>query len=249
MSAVGFRDGLLMTFDEVTSTMDVAKSADAVGTPLTVVARSQTQGRGRYERTWVSAPNGGLYLTVRIPWKNRPMAQAANVSQGAALALGLLSEELGCPHVVLKWPNDLLLSGAKAAGILAEMSPTPDGNALLVGVGINVCQPQNELAHVGQPAISLSNACGQNLSINSILSRFLQLWSAQDLLLETHGFAGIAEEYRRFTDLAGRHFRLAQGNRDELIEIVRIRDDGGMDAKSLSDGREFQVFGGELIKP
>lgn len=228
--------------------MDVARSAPSCGgTPLTVVAREQTAGRGRHDRVWTSPPAGGIYLTVRIPWK-RPVPQAPAVSMGASLALARLARSLGCADVVLKWPNDLLLNGAKAAGLLAEMADTPNGSALMVGVGLNVSIPGRFLERVGQPATSLRDACPESPDLDGALRRFLGLWTEIDLELERGGFGAIADEYRTFSDLEGREFVLASGGRSELVRFVRVNDDGSLTLRRPGGGT-FTTFGGELLKP
>ncbi len=242
----GFGAGPLHRYRVVGSTMDVARQAPACGAPLTVVARSQTAGRGRYDRSWSSPPTGGLYLTVRIPW-TRPVVQAPVVSMGTALAAAFLARELGCPDIVLKWPNDLLLSGAKAAGLLAEMATTGDGPSLMVGIGLNVSTAPEVLSAVGQPATSLSLACGQDLLEDDVLARFLSLWTEIDQRIESGGFAAVADDYRAFSDLEGRAFRLATAGTDELVRFARVNDDGSLSVRR-ADGSLFATFGGELLK-
>lgn len=243
----GFREGPLWIFPEVGSTMDVARDAAAVGAPLTVLARTQSAGRGRYDRVWVSPPLGGLYLTVRIPW-SRPIAQAPLVSMGAALALARVARHAGCRDVNLKWPNDLLVDGAKCAGLLAEMSSTSEGPSLMVGIGLNVSTDQAVLCRIDQPATSLSRATGRALDADAVLGDLLSCWSEIDRALERDGFVALAEEYREFSDLAGREFRLATAGAEELVRFVRVNDDGSLSVRR-ADGSLFVTYGGELLSP
>jgi BirA family transcriptional regulator, biotin operon repressor / biotin---[acetyl-CoA-carboxylase] ligase len=242
----GFRGGELLRFGTVASTMDTARSQPPSTNSVTVLASNQTAGRGRYDRTWASPPSGGLYLTVRIPW-TRPIQQAPLVSIAAAIALAKVSHEQGCRDIVLKWPNDLLIGGRKAAGILAEMASSPDGSFLLVGVGINVSIHADVLSRVGQPATSLSDACGSALDPEQILSAFLAHWSLLDTTLELEGFTPLAKEFRRFTDLPGRRFRLSSGESMVDVEVRDIRDDGSLEVQYLSTGEIGPVYGGELL--
>lgn len=243
----GFREGPLWIFPHVGSTMDVARDAEPVGAPLTVLARTQSAGRGRYDRVWVSPPVGGLYLTVRIPW-NRPIAQAPLVSMGAALALARVARQEGCGEVLLKWPNDLLVDGAKCAGLLAEMATTPEGTSLMVGIGLNVATDQAILSRIDQPATSLSRSSGRTLDIDAILKELLSGWTDIDRSLERHGFGALAEEYREHSDLAGREFRLATAGTEELVRFVRVNDDGSLTVRR-PDGGLFVTYGGELLAP
>ena len=244
----GFRGGRIVRLDEVESTMDEARRLPPDPLPLVVVARSQRRGRGRFDRTWISPPEGGLYLTVRIPWE-RPLAQAPLVSLGTAMGLARLAQALGCPDIALKWPNDLLLGGRKAAGILAEMHHPEQGpSQLLVGVGINVSIPARELDRAGQPATSLSRACGQDLDLDDVLLRFLEHWEEVDRILELRGFPDLVEEYRSRSDLAGRIFQLAGGGgATEIVRVEGIRDDGSLEVQVLPDGPRRIAHGGELV--
>lgn len=227
--------------------MDVARDLPEFTEIVTVVARSQTRGRGRFDRPWVSPAQGGIYLTVRIPWQARPLPQAPLVSLGCALALARLARELGVEDTTLKWPNDLLLQGKKAAGILAEMTHPQGIPVLLVGVGIDVSIPESALASVGQPTTTLSRASGLELDTESILLRFLEIWSGIDGTLEDLGFGSLVEEFRTLSDLGGRTFRLAGSGPVQRVRVMDIRSDGSLEVQSLPDGQVRLVYGGELL--
>jgi BirA family transcriptional regulator, biotin operon repressor / biotin---[acetyl-CoA-carboxylase] ligase len=245
--AEGFRGGPILRYESVGSTMDIARALAPQDLPVTVVARSQTAGRGRFDRTWVSPPQGGLYLTASIPW-TRPLAQAPLVSMGTALSLARLCAQLGCPDIALKWPNDLLLSGRKAAGILAEMhQPAPGISRLLVGIGLNVALSEDVLSRVGQPATSLCAASGRELNPDHVLADFLEIWSEVDTTLEDQGFRALLDEYRAYSDLAGRRFRLeGAGPETREVRVVSVREDGALEVED-SSGIRLTVHGGELL--
>ena len=105
--------------------------------PLWIVAAAQTAGRGRRGAAWVSAP-GNLYATLLLT-EPSPQAAAPQLSFVAALALhdavAASAPQLG-PALALKWPNDLLLGGAKLAGILIEGESDP-AFAVAIGIGVN----------------------------------------------------------------------------------------------------------------
>lgn len=141
----------LVALSEVDSTNEDLRRR-AVGDPaegLAVMAVEQTAGRGRRGRTWVSPP-GNLYLSVRLD-QGPTLAETAQLSFVAAVALGDALAE-SAPHVPVrfKWPNDLLVNGAKVSGILLET----DGPAVIVGIGVNVAwaPPAGEVVY---PATSL----------------------------------------------------------------------------------------------
>ena len=125
----------------VGSTNDVAWEALADGLPdgTTVVADEQTQGRGRAERAWHTAPERGLALSVALhPGCERDRIAIAPLVAGLALARAL--DRLGL-RTRLKWPNDLLHDGRKLAGVLCESRKLATGeDAVVIGAGVNVAQ-------------------------------------------------------------------------------------------------------------
>jgi BirA family biotin operon repressor/biotin-[acetyl-CoA-carboxylase] ligase len=130
--------------------------------PLWITATAQTQGRGRYGRSWISPP-GNLYasLLLRDP---SPFEQGPQLAFVAALALRdavALEANTLAPQLTFKWPNDLLLAERKCAGILIEGEATPDDEAkkrfiVVIGVGINCSShPPTADGCTGFPATDL----------------------------------------------------------------------------------------------
>ena len=118
-------------FDELESTSQWL--ADHLpDAPTLVIADRQTRGRGRQGREWASPP-GGLYLSAGLPaTSTQSIRPALSLLVGLQLAEVLRAE--GFAGIQLKWPNDLVVHGAKLAGLLVERLP----HALIIGVGINV---------------------------------------------------------------------------------------------------------------
>lgn len=123
---------------------------------LWIVAESQSEGRGRLGRPWVSPP-GNLYASLLLIDPSA-LRVAPQLSFVMAVALVEAVKACGVPasQLAIKWPNDLLLNGAKLAGILIEGSALPDGRfACVAGIGVN-CTHAPDLA--AYRAISLSQA-------------------------------------------------------------------------------------------
>lgn len=106
--------------------------------PLWIRADRQTAGRGRRGRSWIGL-SGNLFCTGLYGLDVRP-AEAAQLSFAAALAVAELCETVADPvQVRVKWPNDVLIAGRKAAGVLLESGAAPGGGLwLAVGVGVNL---------------------------------------------------------------------------------------------------------------
>ena len=101
-----------------------------------LVAEQQTAGRGRHGRRWRSARGASLTFSLAVTLA-RPLRELPALSPlvGAALARSL--RRLGVRRVRVKWPNDLLVGGAKLAGILIETRPIAGATRAVIGVGIN----------------------------------------------------------------------------------------------------------------
>lgn len=128
----------LQVFEALGSTQALVTRLAEAGEPegLAVMARRQTAGRGTQGRSW-EGPSGNLALSVLL----RPKAPARLLPQYALLAAVAL-HDAAAPHapVRLKWPNDLLLGGAKCAGILSQGHVAADGGIghLVLGFGVNL---------------------------------------------------------------------------------------------------------------
>ncbi|MBO0802540.1 MAG: biotin--[acetyl-CoA-carboxylase] ligase [Nocardiopsaceae bacterium] len=138
------RGGLWNSVTVVPSTGSTNADLAAAGGPegQVLVAEEQTAGRGRMGRSWVSQPGASLTFSAllrpdRVPAERRGWLP---LLAGVAVA-GAIREVSGLP-AMLKWPNDVLIAGRKAAGILAEQAA--DG-AVVIGIGINVATTADAL--------------------------------------------------------------------------------------------------------
>jgi BirA family transcriptional regulator, biotin operon repressor / biotin---[acetyl-CoA-carboxylase] ligase len=148
----------LSRHDEIDSTNEEAKRLAAAGSPgpVWIVADRQTAGRGRRGRAWTS-PTGNLMCTLLLRPGCGP-AEAGELSFVAGLALhdaasALLPDDV-VQNVKLKWPNDLLIDGKKASGILLESESVGGINVswLAIGIGLNLAHYPDDTPY---PATSL----------------------------------------------------------------------------------------------
>ena len=124
----------------------VKEHFEEFGPVAAVYTENQTAGRGRLGRSWVNAEGKALYYTVAI---KEPLAQPATLPLLASLAVRRQLQLRYGVDCQIKWPNDLLLNGKKIVGILCEVAP--DGHSLVVGIGINLAQPQEYFDMAGLP--------------------------------------------------------------------------------------------------
>jgi BirA family biotin operon repressor/biotin-[acetyl-CoA-carboxylase] ligase len=186
----------VLRFDSLDSTNEEALRRLAAGerAPLWIVADAQTKGRGRSGRRWQS-PAGNLYATLVIE-TGVTAAVATQLSFVAGLAVHeasaahLPSDQL--PRLRLKWPNDVMVGGAKLAGILLESLASPKGKglAVIIGMGINVAfaPPDTERA-VASLDLEPSALPQVFASLSAALPEWLTRWD------EGRGFPAIREAW------------------------------------------------------
>lgn len=226
-------------FDRIDSTNLEARrlAQDGERGPLWLLADEQTLGRGRLGRSWVSEP-GNLYATFLFSIAAGPQA-AAQVSFVAALAVHdmvmRLRPELG-PRI--KWPNDVLIGGAKFCGVLPEVvgeSPT----RIAIGCGVN-------LAHAPQGTPYPVTALGGDLApatalkeLDASLTRRLAQWD------EGRGFAAIRDDWAARALGLGGAVTAASGTRQVSGTFTGLAPDGAL-LLAGADGTLTSIHAGEV---
>jgi BirA family biotin operon repressor/biotin-[acetyl-CoA-carboxylase] ligase len=192
----------ILLLDHTDSTnAEARRRADAGETgPLWIVARRQTEGRGRRGRSWESH-DGNLFATLMQLTRKSP-AEAAQVTFVAALAIAdLLDAWAPASLVTIKWPNDVMLAGQKASGVLVESGVHESGGLwLAVGIGINLVsapegteRPATALAH------HLRGDAASPPSIEVAAAKLAEAFNVWMTRWETLGFQPILDAWRART--------------------------------------------------
>jgi BirA family transcriptional regulator, biotin operon repressor / biotin---[acetyl-CoA-carboxylase] ligase len=169
---------------------------------LLIAAEEQTAGRGRRGRRWHSAPGAGITFSFgrRI---RRPVRELAALSLVAGVAVARALHALGARGARLKWPNDLVVDGAKLGGILVE---TRDTNHAVIGIGLNCRRTSAFEAKVGRRLAFLDDAL--SIRRNQVIQRVgLALVEAVDHF-ERHGLEGLRAEWEAMHAHAGQRLRV-----------------------------------------
>lgn len=181
----------LLELETVDSTNEEARRRADTGTagPLWITAERQTKGRGRQGRIWNEA-SGNLYATLLIR-PDMPAAKASLLSFAASLAVADLFEAYG-GTASLKWPNDTLLNGGKAAGVLLEGSgQNAKLDWLAIGIGINLRHHPEADPGAIHPPTSLYAVTGIQVDRNDALTLLAASLASYAATLRRDGFAPI----------------------------------------------------------
>jgi BirA family transcriptional regulator, biotin operon repressor / biotin---[acetyl-CoA-carboxylase] ligase len=203
------------TFEEIDSTiLEARRRADSGETgPVWLIARRQTAGRGRRGRVWISF-DGNLLATYLFATP-RPPQEIALLGFATGLAIAETLEAFGArAQATLKWPNDVMIGDAKAAGILIDSGALPGGAgawaALAFGVNL-AAAPQA----IDQPTISLRAALAPDAPMPEPLEFFaamrqrLESWSVR---LTSQGFAPLREAWLARAHGLGQSARVMHGS-------------------------------------
>jgi BirA family biotin operon repressor/biotin-[acetyl-CoA-carboxylase] ligase len=177
------------------------------------VAESQTKGRGRRGRSWISPAGHNIYLSMI--WRfGGDLAELSGLSLAVGLAIVRVLDNYGLSDLSLKWPNDVYCRGQKLAGILVEIADTNANECLVViGVGLNRWIDAAASDLIDQQWTDLFSLMGKSLpSRNQLIAKIIdQLIKVIDQF-EGAGFAGLCDEWGQWDYLLGRQLVLVAGN-------------------------------------
>ncbi|WP_374147390.1 biotin--[acetyl-CoA-carboxylase] ligase [Sphingomonas sp. 28-63-12] len=201
-------------------------------------AERQTAGRGRQSRVWQS-PAGNLYASTLV--RLRPADPTpATLALVAAVALEeAVSAYFGAGQVQLKWPNDLLLSGAKLSGILLERS----GDAIVIGFGVNLAHHPTDVDRVTTSLAAHGVATNPDdfiVTLAECFARWLARWRGE-------GLAPIRDRWTACAHPAGTALtaRLPDGSAIDGI-FDRLNGDGALILR-LADGTQRVIHAGDVF--
>lgn len=236
--------GAIRYFDSIGSTNDEALAWAAQGAPdlSIVIADEQTAGRGRLDRKWFTPKGSALACSVILrPVNNTHLSRTVGL---AALSIADSCAKLGLSPQV-KWPNDILLNGKKAAGILIETIWTGDEvTALVIGMGINILKgslpPAEELKF---PATCLETELGHPVEREGFLQEVLSRLAARRAEMNSDHFMAAWENYLAYKNQT---VQITNGAKETMIgELLGLGADGSLQLKDEA-GNQFTVHFGDI---
>ena len=209
----------IIYFRETDSTNTRAKYLAGEGAPegTVVVAEMQAQGRGRKGRSWFSPAGEGIYTSV-ILRPPMPPNEAPKLTLMASVAVAEALLSLTSLKIKIKWPNDILITGRKVAGILTEISTDMDRiDYVVIGVGVNVNTPRKGLRpDIRQTATSVFMETGKAFPRIALLRAFLEWLEIYYEAFKTKGFDPILNRWRHLADIIGKQISV------DLTDTVRV---------------------------
>jgi BirA family transcriptional regulator, biotin operon repressor / biotin---[acetyl-CoA-carboxylase] ligase len=239
----------LVVHERIDSTNAEAKrlAADGAAGGTLVWAAEQLAGRGRRGRGWASPP-GNLYVSLLLR-PGCPPAAACQLNFVAAVALAeAVSVQLPTESpVTLKWPNDVLIRGAKVSGILLEASAALDRSIdwLIIGVGVNVA---SHPADTPYPATSLQREGAADATAAAVLQAFAERFQAWYEIWRGQGFAPVRARWLASARGLGEPIEVRL-ERETLQGRFGDLDESGALMLDMRDGARRQITTGDLFFP
>lgn len=239
----------IVCLDETVSTntaaFQLAEQGAVEGT--VVLADTQSGGKGRLGRRWVSPARVNLYCSVVLRPRLLPY-EAPQLTFLSSVAVARAIEFATGLHPGIKWPNDVLLGGKKVAGLLNEMSAETDRiNFVILGIGLNLNMTQEQFPDdLRHPATSLLLEAGRPVSRLQAVSLLLTELDRLYTDFSAHGFGPVREEWRRRCNALGRELAVSDGGKDVVHGMFDGIDVDGALLLRRPDGTVERIISGDV---
>lgn len=237
----------IIKLEKVDSTNNYAKlNLENLSDRTVIHALSQTSGRGRLNRSWVDLGEGNLFMSIVLKPSKTFNEIYPNITQYLSVALCKVLESYGLTPEI-KWPNDVLISGKKIAGILSET--VMSGSVLkgiVIGIGVNLNSDINSVSAIPDKlATSLNLELGKNVDLNKFMTELNdEFFKNYDNFLE-NGFELIKHDYISKNCFLNKELNVQIFNNIETGLAKSINDKGEL--VLLKDDKELVLTIGDIL--
>ncbi|OGN91696.1 MAG: biotin--[acetyl-CoA-carboxylase] ligase [Chloroflexi bacterium RBG_13_48_17] len=232
----------LYYYQRLATTMKTAKELAKKGTVegTVIIADTQTAGKGRLGRTWVS-PEGSLAISIIL---NPSLNNLPQLVMIASLAVVRTIKKVAGIQAQIKWPNDVLIKGKKVCGILIENEVKGyKVNFAIIGIGINVNLDPLVFPKIADIATSLSHELGAEVSKAALLSTLLP--ELEQLYLDVQAGAPIYREWQKNMGMLGSRIQVKTGEAIEQGTAETVTENGSLVLRR-SDGSIAEIVAGDV---
>lgn len=237
----------IFRYNTLSSTNEKVKeiAKETPGERIVVTAETQTQGRGRLAREWLS-PQGGLWFSVLLRPQIKPK-EATRLTFIMSLAVAETIRILYSLATEVKWPNDIHIKGKKVCGILTETT-TQDGilKYVVVGVGLNVnvdldAFPENLQINV----TTLKRELDCEVDIKTLMQKILQLFEEKYLQLLNGHWSSLLKEWKAYASFLGKLITVTSFDETFKGKALDVNQDGVLLVK-INEEDIKQVIVGDI---
>lgn len=217
--------------------------AERMPRPVLLAADEQTAGRGRRGRRWHSPPGCGALFSLGLPLA-RPVRALSGLSIVAGVAAVRALRALGAADAALKWPNDLLLHGAKLGGILVQTRAQDAGSTAVIGIGVNWCKAPGLATRLRRGVAALEDCLQPLPARNAVIGALAREVLAALRAFDAAGLEAFRGDWDAMHAYAGKALRVRLADGRVLAGVAEgLAADGALQVRtraglrSVRDGR------------
>ncbi len=229
-------------YHELPTTMETARELARKGAAegTVVIAGTQTAGKGRIGRTWIS-PEGSLAMSVILKPSLKNLPQLVMI---ASIAVVRAINQFTGLESHIKWPNDVLIKGKKVCGILIENEVKGGSlNFAVIGIGINVNFKPLDFPEIADIATSLSHEAGTEISKVELTS--ILLFELERLYLDAQAGVPLHREWQQNMETPGKRIKVNTGKTVEQGKAETITENGNLLLRH-DDGSLTEIVAGDV---
>ncbi len=238
----------IITLEEVHSTNSYAMEHIAFFDDGTIIyTPRQTSGRGRYNRHWVFDDTENLYMSIVLKPEDVNNYPFANLTQYLSVVVcKVLENDFGLLPAI-KWPNDILVDGAKISGILAESYMEKNLiQGVVLGLGLNVNLKKETISQIDQKAVSLFAIKDKNFDVEKVLHSICDCFFNEYETFTKKGFAFIKDDYIKRCSFLGQNIIIREAGEKKQYFAKAIDNEGFL---TVTDefNNESKIITGDVL--
>ncbi|NKB32994.1 MAG: biotin--[acetyl-CoA-carboxylase] ligase [Pseudomonadales bacterium] len=209
-----------------------------------IIANSQSAGRGRRGRIWVSPSGSGLYLSLVYPFSIN-----ADALQGLSLITAISThtaiQDFGARNLQLKWPNDILVGNKKLSGILLESRSENNQTWVVFGIGINFKLTEDQKQSIDRPVTDIEELLPDGPSMEQLAASTTNLLLENIVKFQDSGFSTFQTAWNKHDRYLERDIVIQNGNSQKIGRCQGVDENGAL-LLQTAEGI-LKISGGEIF--
>lgn len=228
--------------EQINSTNNYCKeNIDSLDDKTIVYTSNQTQGRGRFNRTWVDLGSENIFMSYVLKPSKELKPVYSNLTQYTGLKLAETFIEYNIEPKI-KWPNDILINGKKISGILAEtVFRNNELKGIIIGVGLNLNADAKDFEQIDKPITALNIETNSSIDKIEFLNKFTNIFFQDYENFLKKGFLYIKKDYEKYINFLGKEITINNLNEKITGIAEKITNDGAI----VINNKEF--FTGDIL--
>lgn len=235
---------IVSIFDEINSTNDFLLKQANQSNPQICITKTQTAGRGQYQRVWQDNPSGCFLLSIKYQFPNNIQISGLSLLVGLSV-IDALKQIIPLVNVSLKWPNDIYHQQQKLAGILIENQHKNQQNNAVIGIGINQSLPDNFACTTAWTDLRrILNRHLTKIEEYQIYAQIIKQVLADISIFEQKGFMNFKNRWQKVNYLKGKKLQL---DNKQIYQVNGVAIDGALLLTNINTKTPLSLYNSNQI--